>query len=358
MQIAEVELLGVPAPKPADVTASGDVVKGVPDEPRDGSLAGWPDGEYPGLAVDDNVSTKFLHFRGEVSPTGFVVSPASGASIVTGLTLTTANDSPERDPISFELSGSNEGIDGPYELIAAGDIVDFAGEVAYPRFRMNATPITFDNDVAYAHYQIMFPTVRNAMSANSMQIAEVELLGFTVTPPLIASVVRSGGVSGDRDPIGAYDGSTQPLATEAGGLKDGNVVYSDRTYPWSGIPAEYEGSEYIRTFNSDKNGGTVDVTYEVTISRSAIVWLSVDDRIPAEWDAGGAITSPQDAADYVTAAIGPAGTFTDSGVDIFVHENDTTDRQMSVYAAVLPAGTYVFGSMDSGKNYYTIGAIE
>jgi len=31
--------------------------------------------------------------------------------------------------------------------------------------------------VAYAYYQVMFPTVRDAAGANSMQIAEVELLG-------------------------------------------------------------------------------------------------------------------------------------------------------------------------------------
>ncbi|MHC4535156.1 MAG: sugar-binding protein, partial [Planctomycetota bacterium] len=165
------------ADKRIDVTASGDVVKGVPDEPRDGSVAGWPDGEYPWLAVDDDVSTKYLHFRGEVSPTGFVVEPASGASIVTGLAFTTANDAAERDPISFELSGSNNSIDGPYELIAAGDIVDFAGADAWPRFTMNATPIAFENDAAYKYYQVMFPVVRDAASANSMQIAEVELLG-------------------------------------------------------------------------------------------------------------------------------------------------------------------------------------
>jgi hypothetical protein len=30
--------------------------------------------------------------------------------------------------------------------------------------------------VAYAHYQVLFPTVRDAASANSMQIAEIELL--------------------------------------------------------------------------------------------------------------------------------------------------------------------------------------
>jgi len=327
----------------------------------DGSDWGWPGAETPDLALDNDTGTKFLHFKGELEPTGIRVTPLEGSSIVTGLTLTTANDAAERDPISFELYGSNESIDGPYELIADGNVVDFADpNNAWPRFTKNETAIMFDNDVAYAHYQIMFPAVRDPGSANSMQIAEVELLGSIAAPPLISSVVRSGGVDGDRDPIGAYDGSTAPLATEAGGLKDGNMVFSDRTYPWAGIPAEYEGSEYIRTFNSDKNGGTVDVTYEVTISRDAIVWLTIDDRIPAEWDAGGAITSPQDAADYVTAAIGPAGTFTDSGVDIYVREasDGTNDRPMSVYAAVLPAGTYVFGSMDSGKNYYTIGAIE
>jgi hypothetical protein len=347
------------ADKRVDVTASGDVVKGVPDELRDGSVAGWPDGEYPGLAVDDDVSTKFLHFKGELEPTGIQVEPAFGASVVTGLTFTTANDAPERDPISFELSGSNDSIDGPYTLIASGDIVDFAMEVEWPRFTMNATPIAFENDAAYTYYQIMFPAVRDAASANSMQIAEVELIGVPGELSLL-SVIRTNGVSGDRDPVGPYDGASAPLATEDGGLMDGNLVYSDRTYPWAGVPAEYVGSEYIRTYNSDKNGGTIDVTYEVTISRPAIVWITVDDRIPAEWDAGGTIASPQDAADYVTAAFAAPGTFTDTGIDMYVREasDGSNDRPMSVYAAELDAGTYVFGSMDSGKNYYSIGAVE
>ena len=149
----------------------GDKVVGVPDD------GDWPGGEHPALAIDDNVSTKYLHFKGETEPTGIRITPYEGASIVTGLTFTTANDATERDPIAFELSGSNDGIDGPYTLIAAGDIVDFNLEVAWPRFTMNETPIVFDNDVAYAHYQIMFPIVRDPGSANSMQIAEIELLG-------------------------------------------------------------------------------------------------------------------------------------------------------------------------------------
>jgi hypothetical protein len=163
----------------SDVTQPSDIVQGVPNDgvTTGGGDNGWPGAEYPALAIDNNVNTKFLHFKGNVEPTGLRITPLDGPSIVTGLALTTANDATERDPVAFELSGSNVSIDGPYELIAAGDIVDFAGEAAWPRFTKNATPITFDNDVAYAHYQIMFTTVRNPASANSMQIAEVELLG-------------------------------------------------------------------------------------------------------------------------------------------------------------------------------------
>jgi hypothetical protein len=156
-----------------DITGPGDVVQGVPND------GDWPSNEHPALAIDDVVrsgdaSSKYLHRKGGSMPTGIQVEPAIGPTIVTGLTLTTANDDYGRDPITYELSGSNESIDGPYELIAAGDIVDFAQEELWPRYTMNATPITFDNKVAYKYYQIVFPTLRDPASP-LMQIAEIEL---------------------------------------------------------------------------------------------------------------------------------------------------------------------------------------
>jgi len=165
--------------EPADVTAPGDNIKGVPNDGVNtgGDTFGWPSAETPPLAIDNKTSTKYLHFKGEKEPTGFQVTPSAIQSVVTGLTFTTANDSPERDPIAFELYGSNVSIDGPYELIAAGPIVDFNQPTAAARFTKNTTPIMFDNAVAYDHYQILFPTVRSAATANSMQIAEVELIG-------------------------------------------------------------------------------------------------------------------------------------------------------------------------------------
>ena len=177
------------ADKRVDVTAPGDVVQGVPNDGlMDGDNFGWPGAETPDLAIDDDAGTKFLHFKGELEPTGIQIEPAFGASVVTGLTFTTANDASERDPISFELSGSNDSIDGPYTLIASGDIVDFAMEIEWPRFTMNATPIAFENDAAYKYYQVMFPALRDAASANSMQIAEVELLGVPAKIILVSGI--------------------------------------------------------------------------------------------------------------------------------------------------------------------------
>jgi len=160
-----------------DVTAPGDVVIGIPNDGiSQNDNHGWPGNEPPAQAIDDKIVTKYLHFKGDLEPTGLRITPAAGPTVVTGLSFTTANDAEPRDPVEYELSGSNESIDGPYTLIATGSIVDFDGATAWPRRTQNTTPIRFENDVAYEHYQLMFPTIRDAANANSMQIAEIELL--------------------------------------------------------------------------------------------------------------------------------------------------------------------------------------
>ena len=212
----------------SDVTAPGDIVQGVPNDGlMDGNNFGWPGAETPDLATDNDIGTKFLHFKGELEPTGFQVTPTAGPSIVTGLTFTTANDAIERDPVTFELSGSNEGIDGPYELIASGDIVDFADAAEWPRFTMNATPISFYNDVAYAHYQVLFPAVRDAASANSMQIAEVELLGVPAPRTVVFDFET------DAQGWGGLKDGTEPTVsseTSAGGSQSLRVTIDEAAH--------------------------------------------------------------------------------------------------------------------------------
>jgi hypothetical protein len=204
----------------SDVTAAGDVVQGVPND------GDWPGGETPDLAVDDNTGTKYLHFKGETEASGFQITPAVGPTVVTGLTFTSANDAEPRDPVTYELSGSNESIEGPYVLIASGDIADFAQADPIARFTKGGTPILFENAAAYTHYQVMFPTVRDAGSANSMQIAEVELLGIpAIVLPVSINFQQTGG------------------DVPEGYLPDGGEVFDDR------------GNGYSYGWNMDSTGG-------------------------------------------------------------------------------------------------------
>ena len=162
---------GLVQPDLIDVTKPGDTVQGVPND------SDWPAAESPPNAIDDNVNTKYLHFKGYTGTTGFRVTPSVGKTTVTGLTFTTANDAPARDPAAYALSGSNVSINGPYTLIATGQIVDFKQATEWPRFAKNSTPIRFANNVAYDHYQLIFTAIRDPASVVHMQIAEVEFLG-------------------------------------------------------------------------------------------------------------------------------------------------------------------------------------
>jgi hypothetical protein len=361
----------LPAADAVDVTDPNSVLKGFPDY-----AGSSPATEIPKNVIDNKVATKYLNFANSgstggktVMPTGFCVTPSVGATVVTGLTFTAANDSPDRDPLNWELYGAYTSIDGPWYLITKGTIDDFARgnrdriatNLDWPRNWKGVTPIGFANSTAFSSYKVSFTAVKRPLVANSMQIAEVELLGVPGTQPVITDVIRANGQSGNRtdgSPInGAYTGNTAPVRMQAGGLKDGNFVYSDRNYPWSLTPKELIGAEYVLTYNQDKTGGEKDVTYTVTFSKAATVAITCDDRIPAEWNSSGTITSQQAAVDRVVAAFAAPGQFKNTGLKICVHENATTDRPMSVFAADLPAGTYVFDSMDSDKNFYTIGAI-
>ena len=87
--------------------------------------------------------------------------------MVTGLGLTSANDAPDRDPANFILSGSND--DGAtFTEIASGDVPEFVE-------RFERQTVSFDNDVAYTTYELIFPTTVGP-SGCCMQIAEIALL--------------------------------------------------------------------------------------------------------------------------------------------------------------------------------------
>lgn len=183
---------------PSDITFPGDPIVAIDGtDDGDGAVGGSPAGEGVEQAIDNTV-LKYLNFQDLNS--GFAVTPSVGATVVTGLRIYTANDAEARDPASFELSGSLSGLGGPWTLIARGDL-------SLPSSRTGVLPLRpitlndpqqehwFVNDRPYTTYRLVFPTLKDHGAANSMQVAEVELLGTVGSAPVAGSIAieRGGG---------------------------------------------------------------------------------------------------------------------------------------------------------------------
>jgi hypothetical protein len=255
------------------------------------------------MVIDDNTATKYLNFGGNFDPnetaSGFQVTPAIGATIVNEITFTTANDAPERDPIAFELYGSNDAIEGPYTLIASGYIMDFAGADAWPRFTKNATPITFENTTAYTHYQVLFTFLRDSSSANSMQIAEVELIGvpFVELPKATVyfedfeSYEAGAGLHGQNGWRGwqGAEGAGAPAsdAFAFSGTKSVEVIGSAdlvQVFAADGGVAEFSAMQYIPS-------GATGTTYFILMNQYDDPGTALDWSVQTNFDLGAGVVN-------------------------------------------------------------------
>jgi len=138
-----------------------------------GSSSNYPENEGPSNVIDRNPTTKYLNFDKEYS--GFTVIPATIPTMLGGIVLTTANDHPERDPASVTIRGSNDG----------NRWFDIVKDMNTPLSdtRLFNSLFTFNNNDCYEMYQIIFPTLKDSDSANSVQIAEIKLFGEQVPEP-------------------------------------------------------------------------------------------------------------------------------------------------------------------------------
>jgi hypothetical protein len=141
-----------------------------------------------GMTTDPG-ATKYLNF-GKLN-SGFIVTPASGPSIVKTFQMTTANDAESRDPASWILYGTNapivsgahsQGTGEAWTLIASGTVNLPSGAGS----RNTAGPfVEVSNNTAYASYKMLFPTIRNAAAgdADSMQLNEIQFYDVTIPEP-------------------------------------------------------------------------------------------------------------------------------------------------------------------------------
>jgi hypothetical protein len=188
---------GAQVAKSLNIFQPGDVVVGVNTSPA--GAANSPGAEQALNTVDSSATSKYLNFN--KLNAGIVETPAVGLTVATELGLTAANDSPERDPSSFEVWGTNDTnlndispANNPswknfYTLIASGAVAPFSGRFA-------EQDISFANSNAYRSYLVDFPTVVDPNgTANSMQIANIQLSGSAAVPePGTMALLAIGGL--------------------------------------------------------------------------------------------------------------------------------------------------------------------
>jgi hypothetical protein len=148
-----------------------------------------PANEGAANAFDGNVGTKYLNF--DKQNAGVTVRLSQGR-VVRKFTITTANDAAERDPASYKLYGSNNGVN--WTLIKEGPL-----SLSDSRFSVSGE-ISVDNTTAYVYYFIKFPSIKND-SGNSVQIAEVTYYydlndGITSTDQAPGSTPSNPGQAG------------------------------------------------------------------------------------------------------------------------------------------------------------------
>ena len=148
--------------------------------------------ETPDKAIDGSVNTKYLNFGFQGSPgatlshpgagTGFYVTPAiSNATVAIALLFATANDFPDRDPISVTLEGTNETTTAALDLGSSWTLI-YSGPtgidpITAPPRMTYAPQQNFSNTIAFSSYRLLITSQRN-VNTDAVQYSESQILGY------------------------------------------------------------------------------------------------------------------------------------------------------------------------------------
>ncbi|HEV2694999.1 MAG TPA: PKD domain-containing protein, partial [Verrucomicrobiae bacterium] len=155
-------------------------------------------GEVAVNAFDNSTATKWLDFATN--------NPATRASwiqyqytngaqrVVTEYTVTSANDSPERDPSNWRLLGSNDGGN-------TWTTLDTRNGENFPQ-RFEKLTYEIANPGGFNIYRFQIDSVANPALANSVQLSELEFIGGAVNTYTWS--FGDGGTSTQQNPVHNY----------------------------------------------------------------------------------------------------------------------------------------------------------
>mgnify|MGYP006280840957 CR=1 FL=1 len=215
-----------------------------------------PGGEGATNAFDNNPYTKYLNF--DKYNAGVTVRWSEGR-VVHGFTITTANDFPGRDPTSYKLYGSNDGVN--WTLIKEGTL-----SLSDSRYT-TSSEISVTNSTAYFYYYMQFPQTKAGdgcgLNCDSMQISEITYIYDTNNTT--TSTDQGGG--GSTTPVDPVQAAAAPTVT---GTSTSNSVSTSSS---SSNTSSVSATRPTTTGNyTDGFVGTTTVTTTTTTPVTTTYW--------------------------------------------------------------------------------------
>jgi hypothetical protein len=213
-----------------------------------------PGGEGAANAFDGNTSTKYLNF--DKKNAGVTVKLSQGR-VVKKFTLTTANDFPGRDPTSYKLYGSNDGVN--WTLIKADTL-----SLSDSRYT-TSSEISTGNTTAYVYYFILFPTTKSGdgcgLNCDSMQIGEITYY-YDLNDGVTSTDTGSGGTPSNPGTAGSVCADCGPTVT--GTSTSNNVSSSSSVGPATTTSNSYNWNNTYTVIGTSTPTTTTTTTTPVT----------------------------------------------------------------------------------------------
>lgn len=227
-----------------------------------------PPGEGAANAFDGNPNTKYLNF--DKANAGVTVKLSQGR-VVKKFTITTANDYSGRDPTSYKLYGSNDGVN--WTLVKQDTL-----SLSESRY-WTSPEIQTGNTTAYVYYFILFPTTKAGQgcgeNCNSMQIGEVTYY-YDLNDGVTSTATGSGGTPSNPGQAGSVCADCAPTWPSTSNITVGqttqrnsaksrvsNVTLGNHLYIEQKIGSSSNSVTVEQTGNYNKIAGIGGGTYAV-----------------------------------------------------------------------------------------------